>query len=117
MSRSLFGAWGASLPHERFAKAIAAVAALGLRKDALAEQAVIDAARVMRSAGQDAVVLRLQYLAQLVDAIARRSAGVRAAEEFLAAWERLAHWWDDGGRREEGLSRSLARYAPVALRA
>jgi hypothetical protein len=97
MSRSLFGAWGASLPHERFAKAIAAVAALGLRKDALAEQAVIDAARVMRSAGQDAVVLRLQYLAQLVDAIARRSAGVRAAEEFLAAWERLAHWWDDSG--------------------
>ena len=97
MSRSLFGAWGARLPHESFARAIAAVAALGLRKDALAEQAVIDAAQTMHSAGQDTVVLRLQYLAQLVDAIARRSAGVRAAEEFLAAWERLAHWWDDRG--------------------
>jgi hypothetical protein len=116
MSRSLFGAWGASLPHERFAKAIAAVAALGLRKDALAEQAVIDAVRVMRSAGQDAVVLRLQYLAQLVDAIAGRGAGVRAAEEFLAAWERLAHRWNDGGAANEGLSRSLACSAPVTLR-
>ena len=94
MSRALFGTWGAGLPQEKFARALAAVAALGLRKDGLAEQAVIDTVRSMRSAGQDIAVLRVAYLAQLVSAIAAKSKyGLRSADEFLAAWERFAHHW------------------------
>ena len=33
MSRSLFGAWGAGLPQESFARAVAAAALLGVTRD------------------------------------------------------------------------------------
>ena len=95
MSRSLFGAWGAGLPQEHFARALAAVAALGLRKDSLAEPAIVDSVWSMRSARRDIAVLRIEYLAQLIDALQRKSTGLRPAEEFLAAWDCFAHSWYD----------------------
>ena len=93
MSRSMFGSWGAALPHEAFVKAVAAVAALGVSKDALEKQAIIDAGRAMRSAGIDIAVLRLEHLAELVDGIANNIDDLRPAQEYLAAWERFEDLW------------------------
>lgn len=105
MSRSLFGAWGAALPQESFARAVAAVAALGMKREALSAQAVVAAARTMRSAGGELALLRLDHLAQLIVAIASRVEDLSSAQEFVAAWERFADCWSGGSPAPAALLR------------
>lgn len=93
MSRALFGGWGAHLPQEDFATAIAAAGVLGLRGQALQEQALIDTGRTLRRAGRDIAPLKLDHLAALAKAASKNGADVPGAAEYLAAWERFQYWW------------------------
>lgn len=93
MSRSLFGTWGASLPQEDFAKAVASVGVLGLRKSAPGERAIINAERRLRSTGRDIATLRIEHLAGLIDAVGKGAADLATAQDYLAAWDRFDFWW------------------------
>ena len=84
MSRSLFGAWGAALPQESFARAVAAAALLGVGRDGSAPIAA--ACRLAAAAGEVAV-LSLDRLAAVLSAIADGGAALPPAEDFVAAWE------------------------------
>ena len=84
MSRSLFGVWGAHLPQESFARAVAAVALLGVGRDG---PPPVAAAADLGAAGGELAVLRLEHLAGLQSAIARGGADLPPAEDFVAAWE------------------------------
>ena len=84
MSRSLFGAWGAGLPQESFARAVAAAALLGVGRDGPPPLA---AARSLGATAGEVAVLRLEHLAAVLSAIAAGGAALPPAEEFVAAWD------------------------------
>jgi len=92
MSRALFRAWGAQLPQQTFAKAVASVGVLGPQPGALEQQAIDDAGLALRNAGRDIAVLRTEHLARLVGSLAG-GAPPRAAQDYVAAWDRFTSTW------------------------
>ncbi|MCM8613509.1 hypothetical protein [Accumulibacter sp.] len=84
MSRSLFGAWGAALPQESFARAVAAAALLGVGRE---HAPPLAAARSLGAAAGEIAVLRLERLAAVLSAIADGGLALPPAEEFVAAWQ------------------------------
>jgi hypothetical protein len=84
MSRSLFGAWGAALPQESFARAVAAAALLGVGRD---QAPPLATARSLGAAVGEIAVLRLEHLADVLSAIAKGGVALPPAEEFVAAWQ------------------------------
>ena len=94
MSRALFGSWGAHLPQEDFAQAIAAVGVLGI-SHALPDERLIEAAvRRMRRSGRDIVPLHLRHLAQFVVGLGRRDPPMPDAADCQAAWELFLDSWN-----------------------
>ncbi|QKS28778.1 MAG: hypothetical protein HT579_07500 [Candidatus Accumulibacter similis] len=84
MSRSLFGAWGAGLPQESFARAVAAAALLGVTRDG---PPPLVAARSLGAAAGEVAVLRVEHLVAMLSAIAGGGAALPPAAEFVAAWD------------------------------
>lgn len=95
MSRALLGSWGAALPQEDLAQAVAAVGVLGpggaTRDDKMLQLAVLRARRV----GGDIVPLQLSNLAQLVAEIPDRKTAVPDPAACLEAWARFRARWNE----------------------
>ena len=92
MTRALFATWGAGLPQEQFAQAIAAVGVLGVRETVPDEKAIAETVRRMRKGGRDFVPLALKHLAQLVLA-AGHGDRLPDAAACHSAWRTFADQW------------------------
>jgi hypothetical protein len=86
MSRSLFGAWGAGLPQESFARAVWPPLRCSV-SGARGGRPPLAAARSLGATTGEVAVLRLEHLAAVLSAIAAGGAALPPAEEFVAAWD------------------------------
>jgi hypothetical protein len=99
MSRALFRTWGASLPQEDFAQAIAAVGVLGVSLAPPDERAVAAAVRKICKNGLDIMPLALKNLAVLVVWVRRHGSKLPDAAAYRSAWTQIRDDWDRGRPR------------------
>jgi len=92
MSRTMFGLWGAPLPQEQFAEAIAAIGVLGIREAVPDEKTITKTVRRLRKGGRDIVPLARRNLAQLVLAI-NRGDPLPDAAACPVAWQQFRQQW------------------------